>query len=234
MQHLKHIIWDWNGTLLDDTQACVNSVNKMLADRNLPTLTVQRYREVFGFPVSGFYSEIGFAMEDEDWDAMAVEFHDLFLSDRSIKLHSETRAVLGQLQERGVIQSILSASKHSILDGMIQEYELDTYFHRIAGIDNLYGDSKLSVGRALIEDLDVPRTSILMIGDSLHDYEVSVDLGIDCLLIAQGHQSFERLASAGVPVLYSLGDLFTYIENDHEGLKGLKGLRVERLKRLKG
>jgi len=223
MQHLKHIIWDWNGTLLDDTQACVNSVNKMLAERGLPQLAVEQYRSLFGFPVSDFYREIGFVLEDEDWDALAEKFHNLFLSDSSIKLHSETRSVLLQLQERGVIQSILSASKHSILEKMIEEYELGSYFQRIAGIDNLYGDSKLSVGRALIENLDVPLTRILMIGDSLHDYEVSGDLGIDCLLIAQGHQSFERLASAGVPVLHSLGDLLPYIENDHEKRLALKG-----------
>jgi phosphoglycolate phosphatase len=207
MQHLKHIIWDWNGTLLDDTLACVNSVNKMLADRGLTQLTVEHYRDIFGFPVSDFYNKIGFVLENEDWDQMAAEFHDMFLADRSVTLHGDARTVLTQLQEYGLIQSILSASEQSILDTMLCEYKLDSFFQRIMGIHNMYGDSKISMGRKLIEKMDVPLSEILMIGDSLHDFEVAGDLEIGCVLIAQGHQSFDRLATAGVPVLYSLKEV---------------------------
>ena len=206
-KNISHIIWDWNGTLLNDTRACVNAVNKMLSDRGLSQLTVEQYRSLFGFPVSDFYREIGFALENEDWDTMAVEFHDLFLSDKSITLHSNTRQILEQLHGLGLVQSVLSASEQSVLDDMIVEYKLDPYFHRVMGVHNLYGDSKITVGRALIEKLGVPVSRILMIGDSLHDYEVAEDIGVSCILIAQGHQSFERLSTAGVPVLHSLSEV---------------------------
>ncbi|MDA3923474.1 MAG: HAD family hydrolase [Kiritimatiellae bacterium] len=211
MQNISHIIWDWNGTLLDDTRACVNSVNKMLSDRGLPQLTIVQYRDLFGFPVADFYNEIGFILENEDWDLMATEFHDMFLADSSVALHSNARSVLKNLQDRGLVQSILSASEQSILDSMLREYKLDSYFHRVMGIDNMYGDSKISMGRAMIEKMDVCRSEILMIGDSLHDFEVAGDLKIGCVLIAQGHQSFERLASAGVPVLHSLSEVLELI-----------------------
>jgi len=204
---ITHIIWDWNGTLLDDTRACVNSVNKMLADRGLAQLTVERYRDLFGFPVSDFYHKIGFVLENEDWDVMAAEFHAMFLSDNSISLHSDARLVLDVLQGRGIRQSVLSASKQSILDAMLLEYQLTSYFEQIMGIHNLYGDSKISMGRKLIEKMEIPRSEILMIGDSLHDYEVAGDLEIECILIAQGHQSFERLSTSGVPVMHSLSEV---------------------------
>lgn len=206
MQSIKHIIWDWNGTLLDDTQACVNSVNKMLSDRNLPLLTIERYRDIFGFPVSEFYREIGFVLENEDWDAMAVQFHDLFLADSSTRLHDAARYTLETCNCRGISQSVLSASKQSILDEMLCEYDLKYLFAFIRGISNLYGDSKMTMGRKLVEEIGVPRDEIIIIGDSLHDYEVAADLNIACVLIAGGHQSYERLATAGVQVLPSLDD----------------------------
>ena len=207
MQNISHIIWDWNGTLLDDTQACVNSVNKMLTDRDLPRLTVERYRDIFGFPVSDFYRKIGFVLENEDWDAMAVEFHDLFLADDATGLHADALRILAELQEGGFCQSVLSASEQSILDSMIVDFNLGGYFKWIRGVNNLYGDSKLAVGKGLVDDLNIPAGNIMIIGDSLHDHEVSLELGIQCVLVAGGHQSYERLAKTGVTVLESLSGI---------------------------
>lgn len=214
MQHVKHIIWDWNGTLLDDTRACLNSVNKMLADRELAQLSIEQYRDLFGFPVSDFYHKIGFVLENEDWDAMAAEFHAMFLLDSSISLHCDTRLTLEALQKRGILQSVLSASEQSILDAMLQEYQLAPYFEKTMGVHNLYGDSKMARGRELVEKIALPRSEILMIGDSLHDYEVAGDLDINCVLIAQGHQSFERLCTCDVPVVRSLSQVLDLIGGD--------------------
>jgi len=50
-----------------------------------------------------------------------------------------------------------------------------------------------------------------MIGDSLHDYEVASNLGVQCLLIAQGHQSYARLAKSGAPILMGLGEISAWL-----------------------
>ena len=56
----KHIIWDWNGTLLDDTWLCVEGINQALIKRNLTPISEDRYREVFTFPVRDYYKKLGF------------------------------------------------------------------------------------------------------------------------------------------------------------------------------
>lgn len=71
----KHIIWEWNETLLDDVQACVDAINCMLEQRQLPSLSRQRYRDIFDFPVKGCYKTLGFDMPNEDWDSMTRELH---------------------------------------------------------------------------------------------------------------------------------------------------------------
>ncbi|HRR32777.1 MAG TPA: HAD family hydrolase [Kiritimatiellia bacterium] len=210
-QQIRHVIWDWNGTLLDDTQAGVNAVNGMLHARGLPPLDLARYRDLFGFPVRHFYEAIGFRLESEDWDAMAREFHDRFLSEPCIQLHREAAGVLQRFSDAGISQSVLSASEQSILERMLTTFEVGHYFAHIFGVDNLYGHSKLDLGRALLERLTVPRNGILLIGDSLHDHEVAEALGVQCLLIAQGHQSYERLARCGAPVLHRLSDLDAWL-----------------------
>ena len=47
----KHIIWDWNGTLLDDRWLCVEGINQALVKRDLNPITENKYRENFTFPV---------------------------------------------------------------------------------------------------------------------------------------------------------------------------------------
>ena len=209
---LRHIIWDWNGTLLDDTQAGVNAINAMLATRGLPQIDIPYYREVFGFPVINFYRTIGFKIERENWDAMAHEFHDLFLADTSIRLHDDATRALACLQQAGIGQSVLSASEQSILSAMLDTFGVTRYFDGVYGVDNLYGHSKLELGHALVKRLDLPPESVLMVGDSLHDHEVAEALGVRCLLIAQGHQSYARLARSGAHALHSLADMAAWLQ----------------------
>jgi phosphoglycolate phosphatase len=209
---IRHIIWDWNGTLLDDTQAGVNAINAMLAARSLPQIDTPSYREVFGFPVINFYRAIGFNIEQENWDAVAREFHDLFLADVSLRLHEHALRALDCFQEAGIGQSVLSASEQSILSAMLDTFGVARYFDGACGVDNLYGHSKLALGRALLKRLALPQDDVLMVGDSLHDHEVAEALGVRCLLIAQGHQSYARLARSGTPVLDSLADIPAWLK----------------------
>ena len=209
---LQHIIWDWNGTLLDDTQAGVNVINAMLAARGLNEIDVPTYRDIFGFPVVNFYRAIGFPVDSENWDAVAHEFHDRFLADTSIRLHHHALFALDCFRNAGIGQSILSASEQNMLDAMLAQYGIAHYFECIYGVDNLYGHSKLELGRTLLQRLSADPDAVLLIGDSLHDHEVSQALGVRCLLIAQGHQSRERLARSGAPVLESLADVPAWLQ----------------------
>jgi len=73
------IIWDWNGTLLDDMDICISSMNRMLSKRELPELNIDKYRDVFTFPVIDYYKAIGFDFRKEPWDVAAHEFIWLYL-----------------------------------------------------------------------------------------------------------------------------------------------------------
>ena len=66
-----HLLWDFNGTVFDDIEACRLSVNSMLAARGLPTLTVEDYREVFDFPVKDYYARVGFDFDREPFEVLA-------------------------------------------------------------------------------------------------------------------------------------------------------------------
>ncbi|MCL2105241.1 MAG: HAD family hydrolase [Kiritimatiellaeota bacterium] len=206
-ENIRHLIWDWNGTLLDDTLASVNAINTMLARRGLACIDVPYYREVFGFPVIDFYRTINFPLAREDWDCVAREFHDLFLQEPSMRLQDGAREALERIRRRGLPQSILSASEQGILDRMLDGFGIRAYFTDVFGVDNLHGASKLELGRGLLRKLALPPEHILLIGDTLHDAEVARALGVHCVLVAQGHQSAPRLEQSGMPVVADLNQV---------------------------
>ena len=50
------ILWDWNGTLLDDVDLCVDALNRLLAGFGYPQrYDHERYRAIFGFPIEEYY-----------------------------------------------------------------------------------------------------------------------------------------------------------------------------------
>ena len=188
-----HVIWDWNGTLLDDTAACVETLNLMLAKRGLKTVTLEFFREHFAFPARQFYNLVGMSVPDSEWDALAKEYHAIYASRSSLRLNRETRVALEAVKRRGWRQSLLSALKQELLAADLERYALTDYFTHIVGSDNYDGAGKLERARRFADELQ--GEELLVIGDSLHDAEVAAAIGAKCHLVATGGHAFHRLAA---------------------------------------
>jgi phosphoglycolate phosphatase len=159
------------------------------------------YRQVFGFPIIDYYNEIGFDFEKESFDELAKEYIALYHRGKTgnCQLDDKAEYILKIAQENNIKQIILSASEQSNLLSQIGEFNIHHYFEDILGLSDIYGKSKVDVGLDYINEKSIEKA--LLIGDTRHDYEVAKAMGCDCLLVANGHQSKERLQKCGVPVL---------------------------------
>ena len=106
---------------------------------------------------------------------------------------------------------ILSAMQQDFLDSLIDEHGIRDYFTRISGIDNHYADGKLENARKLLSSVNGLRQDVILVGDTLHDYEVGKELGIRVILVSRGHQSAERLRQSGCVIAGSLREAIQYI-----------------------
>ncbi len=205
------IIWDWNGTLLNDASFCVMCMNKVLSKRNMSKIDVEQYRNLFTFPVKNYYEAIGFNFDDEGFEVPAMEFIDLYYPNLDkASLHPGAKDVLLFFSKLGFKQLVLSAMEHSNLIKSLTDKGIIGFFDNISGINNHYAHSKLEMGRNLMNKLDADSKEILMIGDTIHDFEVASGLGIDCILIANGHQSKERLLKTTSKVISTLDEITRY------------------------
>ena len=170
----ENIIWDWNGTLLNDISICIQSMNILLKERGLPLLTEDKYREVFTFPVRDYYEHIGFNFSEEDFDIPALKFINNYHKFLPLSnLFYEAKSVLRQFQNSNTKQFILSAMEHSSLLLSVQNLGIENYFTVIAGIADHFAKSKVDRGIQLIAHLSLNRKKTLMVGDTLHDLEVA-------------------------------------------------------------
>lgn len=205
---VKAIVWDWNGTLLDDIAASLSAMNKMLARRQLPLLSQERYREIFAFPVRDYYQEAGLFFDEEEWDAIAMEF----IENYSILLpgcgiHSGANQIISYLKTRGYQQFILSAMQQQMLLASVGACLDVNFFESINGLNDHYAHSKEENALLLVSGSGLQANELLMIGDTLHDYEVAKSAGMQSILFSGGHHAAHRLQASGTLVIDRLESL---------------------------
>ncbi|MDF1563055.1 MAG: HAD hydrolase-like protein [Deltaproteobacteria bacterium] len=205
---VRHLIWDWNGTLLDDAWLCVEVMNGLLSRRGLPPLSLERYQEVFAFPVKDYYVGLGFDFAAEPWEAVGTEFIEGYeAGQRGCQLQPGAREVLEAIAGRGIGQSVLSASQRTRLHRQARDHAIDHHFSELLGLDDHYAGGKIEIGRDWLDETGIDPATTLLVGDTDHDLEVAEALGLRCYLVPSGHQSAGRLAAHGAPLLSSLSGL---------------------------
>ena len=204
----KTIIWDWNGTLLNDLDLSLDCVNVLLEERNIPKLSVERYKEIFGFPVVDYYVKAGFDFEKETFEVPAKQYVKLYaLGSPNLELFHDAIETLNFFKENNYQQIVLSAMKDDNLKQMIENNKITHFFDGIFGIKDNYAREKVSLGKQVIEKMNLNPSECLMIGDTLHDAEVAEQCGFDCILFSGGHVSRERLGTKKTKIIDRLSEL---------------------------
>jgi phosphoglycolate phosphatase len=212
-QNIEAVIWDWNGTLLNDVDICIKCINTLLKKRGIPIINREKYIEIFTFPVKDYYEKAGFDFSKEDFEIPAMEFIDLYLKELpNSKLFAAAVEVLNSFKKQGINQYVLSAMEHKSLVKSLNDYGIYDYFIDINGMDNIYAHSKLDIGKNMLTNIEIEKENLILIGDTLHDKDVAHGLGINHLIIANGHQSKNRLFSQTNKVINNLEELFSMID----------------------
>ncbi|WP_372808922.1 HAD family hydrolase [Pontiella sp.] len=212
MGTFKHIIWDWNGTLWNDTSLCTEINNHMLERRNLPRIDVALYRDKLCFPVDQYYCQLGFDYATDPYPVLAEEFIAEYTARRyECPLHEGARELIAELRAKAIPQAVLSAYEQGALLHSVDYFKLTPFFDDVIGLNDIYAAGKVENGLKYMDGLVLDPAEVLFIGDTLHDFEVAEAMGVHCALVACGHNSRPRLEACGAPVFDSLADVGEYI-----------------------
>ncbi len=202
LSQYRHIIWDMNGTLIDDADLCVRAVNPLLIEKGLKPIDLTIYRHCFRFPVADYYSDLGFNVTSEEFDALSHRFHDHYHAILSeAQLFEGTGDLLVKLKQDGKTLSILTAAWHGDMEQVVRHYGIAQHFNHMYGLQHRLADSKIQRGRELLDAAGIRPEESVLLGDTLHDLEVGEALGIKTILLTEGHMSEERLRASKALVI---------------------------------
>lgn len=188
----SHVLWDFNGTILDDAHLCVKSVNVLLREHDLPEISLADYHQRFTFPVSDYYRELGFRLSAEEFAALSEKFHELYHALlHEAEVFPGTVETLGQLSH--LQHHVLSAANIDDLRRMMDRFGLHPHFRSVYGLGDRLAHSKIELGRELLRTENLDPKACVMLGDTLHDLDVGEALGVDVILLTGGHQHEDRL-----------------------------------------
>ncbi len=206
-----YVLWDWNGTLLNDVQIAVDVNNDIFPGFGIkPLKNVAEYHRVFCFPVREYYRALG--VTDDMFDDVANAWMRGYMEkSKACSLQPHAMEALEAFQQAGFGQAILSASKVENLHMQVAQYPIGHYFQAALGLSHIYATSKVDLAKCFLQDHGVDPKKAIFLGDTLHDAEVAQAIGCACLLIEGGHQSRPTLLEAGVPVFENLQAAKEYI-----------------------
>jgi phosphoglycolate phosphatase-like HAD superfamily hydrolase len=206
---VSHVVWDWNGTILDDNDAVVAAVNAVCTAFGRDHIDLDYWRTIYRRPLSEGYQELlARELSTQDWVEIDRLYHDAYRA-----LLPTTRLAPGIPDElrrwraAGGQQSLLSMWFHDELVPLVTEYGLADLFIRIDGQrTNIGGHGKTA---HLIEHLTALRldpTEVLVIGDVLDDAIAAKAAGVRCVLLTTGVMTRKALEASGAPVVDSIAE----------------------------
>lgn len=206
-----HIIWDFNGTILNDVQTGIDAVNALLDRYGKRRIeSAEQYRKVFCFPVIDYYDAIG--LEREKFSEYAPEWvKEYNLREPYAPIFDGVTDMLEYFKQQGIPQYLLSATERKMLGVQVDRLGIRTYFEELIGQDGIEAHGKAEAAKHFAERVR-PKHG-LVIGDSLHDFEVAQTIGAECILLAYGHQDRARLSTVGCRVFDTIADLQAAFEN---------------------
>lgn len=206
-----HLIWDFNGTVLDDVDVGFEAANALLETCGIsPMPSKEYYRSIFGFPVKDYYARLGIDFEKTSFESLAPMWVDEYLSRVLVaEMNDGVLHTVEAVRKMGIGQILLSATESKMLRGQLELIDAQNCFDSVLGLDDIHAVSKKAC--AIKWCAENPMARPLFLGDTDHDFEVAKATGNDCVLFSGGHQSGERLATLGCPVIDDIRRVVDYL-----------------------
>ena len=199
-----HLVWDWNGTLLDDFELTVAATNAAFTSCGGRPVAPEEHRRRFRRPVADYYAEVlGRPVDAAEFARLDRIFHDTY--ERRLAECRLADGAVPALDAWPGSQSLLSMWFHDRLVPFVDGFGLTRHFARIDGLQaTTGGGAKADHLVRHLGALGVSGTDCVLVGDTVDDAAAAAAVGARCVLVTGGFTDRERLAATGLPIADSL------------------------------
>ncbi|MDX6741303.1 HAD family hydrolase [Actinocorallia sp. A-T 12471] len=203
---MRHIVWDWNGTLFDDRDIVLNASAAAFLGTEAEGVTGAEIMAAYTRPVwVGYERLLGRPLREGEWERMDELFHASYESLVSTApLTADALAALDLVTGAGRSQSILSMARHDHLSSLVGGFGIGEYFTRVDGLVGAPGGGKAEHMIRHAGVLGIDPSDLTVIGDAADDAVAAAAVGARAVLYTGGMQRREDLERTGAPVVDSL------------------------------
>ena len=175
---ITHIIWDFNGTVLDDVNTAVAAVNMMLKSRSLPLTDIDIYRDNLVMPLEKYYETVG--ITNADIPTLSIEFREMSeINSHLSKIADGFIDTVTPLKKRGIKNILMSSLYEKYLNSEVDKYDIRKYFDYIEGMKDTAVGSKIDMAHTYLKNNNIESNNVLVVGDLLSDAELANALGCE-------------------------------------------------------
>lgn len=202
----RHVVWDWNGTLLDDLEIVVDAVNLSISAFGVGPISADDYRDHYTRPVRAFYDSLfGRLIADDEWSSLNTMFHDsYFRFATNVELAPGAHLALDMVEDAGLSQSLLSMSPQDWLDQIVARLGISTRLDLVDGLSGPTGGLKALHLDEHLRALGLHGAEAIVIGDTPDDVAAARHVGAFPILFHGGSHHFGELLDEGVPIAETL------------------------------
>ena len=203
------IIFDWDGTLLDSTQAITGSIQAACRDLGVAAPSDVDAQQVIGLALSKGLERFAPNLNAEAFQQLIARYrHHYFSQDTELTLFPGITAMLGKLQQRGFVLAIATGKARYGLNRALETSGSSSYFSATRCADECFSKPHPQMLYELMDELDFPPERTLMVGDTSHDMQLAANAGVAGLAVSYGAHAAETLtACEPLAVLATVADL---------------------------
>lgn len=218
---IKTVVFDFNGTLLADTNACLEADNHVLKTFGGKPISLKVFRGTFSIPAIDFYAMHGCDKNEltQKSKELGKVFHE-FYEKRATKIRSRKNAknVLGWLFENSISSVIISNHTVAGINRQLKRLKIKECISAILANTALDSSMKAMSKRERLENYiksnNIEKSNIIIVGDTCEEIEIGKNIGINTVAITGGYYSASRLRQS-LPdyMINDLGKLTGIIKN---------------------
>ena len=218
---IKLVVFDWNGTLLADTLACMDADNHLIKAFGGQPTGLKKYRETVIIPAIDFYVQHGCDREYflNNMEKAGKIFHE-FYEPRAerVRTRKNAKKLLQWLQAKNIESVILSNHTVQGISAQLKRLKIEKYFTELLANDSLDSSMKKRNKKEKLEILfkksGLQKDEVIIVGDSPEENEMGKHIGIFTVSIKNGYYSTPRLRKSNPDYLIdNLSDLQKIIES---------------------
>jgi len=185
--NIKHVIFDWAGTLYDDREQSYLATRQVIKDLSGADITREEYKNHFKLPVTGFYERYGVFKKIEELNEIYFNVYEDFF-DKGF-LYPGVKESLNKLKEKGVTCSVFSTVRQCQLDKLCDQHGIKEHFVHVHGG---VSDKRQEIEHHYTHQKHEPE-HVIFFGDMSHDVEAANLHNMHSACMLNGYQHSHEL-----------------------------------------